>query len=98
MKSAILFFTLLFTIILLFLFVNMYLKKQIDNFGIYCGRYNLKGNSGKVSCLADSNCQWVTNIDPSNNIETSWCTDAPPSSENDTPILSEYLGIREELS
>jgi hypothetical protein len=96
MEAIVFFLPLLFVIILLFLFVNMYLKKQIDNFGVYCGRYNLNPTTAKASCSIDSNCDWKTITDPSNGIETSWCTDAPASSENDTPIYSEYIVLPEE--
>jgi hypothetical protein len=96
MREIVFCLSILVVIILLFLFVNMYLKKQIDNFGIYCGRYNLNPSNAKVLCSADSNCQWNTTTDPSNGISNSWCTDAPASSENDTPIYSEYIVLPEE--
>ena len=46
--------------LILFICINMYLKKQRENFGIYCGRYNTISdlNKSKTSCSADTECQW----------------------------------------
>ena len=44
--------------LILFICINMYLNKQRENFGIYCGRYNETPATAQTSCSADSECQW----------------------------------------
>ena len=82
MERFMLCLTVILIIILIFLFVNFYMKKQIDNFGIYCGRYNLDSNTAQSSCSADSNCQWKSYTDSSTGLVNNWCTDAPPAETN----------------
>lgn len=71
MKLNILYIFLILLIV--FVFVNILLKRDIENFGIYCGRYNLDKDSAEKKCKADDECEWIQRVNK-NGVDSSWCT------------------------
>ena len=76
MDSLILFFTIFLVILFLFVIVNITIFKNVEKYGIYCGRYNMNKKTAKEYCKADYNCQWNSYKDPATNIRNSWCSDS----------------------
>jgi hypothetical protein len=66
----------LIVIIILFFFINYLFKKNIENYGIYCGRYNLQPSIAQSTCSEDSNCAW-TPYTSQNGKKYGWCDNAP---------------------
>ena len=75
MKS-ILIIVLIISIIIIFFFLNYILKKNIENYGIYCGLYNIS-NTPEVSCNNDTDCVWNNNLAYCGNKPSTYI--APPS-------------------
>jgi hypothetical protein len=76
---------LLLLIIFLILFVLFYIanilfKKNIEKYGVYCGRYNLaSAGTAKSQCEQDKECKWnVYNVRGSNT-PSGWCGQNPTS-------------------
>ena len=67
MKS-ILILVLIISIIIIFFFLNFILKKNIENYGVYCGMYNAT-EIPKESCNRDTECTWNSNL--------AYCTNKP---------------------
>ena len=68
-------FVLIFLIVLfIFSILNMFIKNKKENFGVYCGSYNIDVNTAQKSCNEDNNCKWVTYKDPTSKKVNSWCT------------------------
>jgi hypothetical protein len=58
----------------LFYLLNYLLKKNIENYGIYCGYYNMASNTNKQAlCTADVNCAWYNQTNPNGKV-ISWCS------------------------
>ena len=55
----------------------MSLKKNIEPYGIYCGKY-----MSSSDCSNDSNCQWNSSIGKG------WCDIAPPSTEEQSNSIN----------
>jgi hypothetical protein len=50
-------------IFIMFFFLNYILKKKIENYGIYCGMYNVTTVSNpKSSCNNDTECSWNNDL------------------------------------
>lgn len=67
MKS-ILMVVLIISIIVIFFFLNYVLKKNIENYGVYCGMYNTS-SMPELSCINDTECTWNSNL--------GYCTNEP---------------------
>jgi hypothetical protein len=63
-------------IILIFYFFNKILDKDIENYGVYCGRYNLDKGTAQQYCLGDTECTW-NNYTTQDGTLTGWCTQNP---------------------
>jgi hypothetical protein len=58
----------------LFYLLNFLLKKNIENYGTYCGYYNMSGNNNNQAlCNADVNCSWYNQTNPNGKI-IGWCS------------------------
>jgi hypothetical protein len=58
----------------LFFLLNYLLKKKIENYGIYCGYYNMKDNvDNQARCNADINCAWYNKTNPNGKV-IGWCS------------------------
>lgn len=70
-------FIIILIILILFYIINIILKKNIEKYGIYCGRYNLKPKTAEALCKKDNNCSWNTYNDTSSGTKNNWCSDKP---------------------
>jgi len=68
-------------ILIIFYFFNIVLHTDIENYGIYCGRYNLDTTNAETNCKKDSECQWNDYI-TLNKTNKGWC------GQNSDPIFS----------
>jgi hypothetical protein len=75
MKS-ILIVVLIISIIIIFFFLNHILKKNIENYGVYCGLYNTS-STPESSCNNDTECLWNSNLAYCANQPSTYV--APPS-------------------
>ena len=58
----------------LFYLLNYLLKKNIENYGIFCGYYNLSGvSNNQTLCNSDINCEWHTKTNH-NGRTIGWCS------------------------
>lgn len=96
-KTILILISIFLVIIVILYIINMYLKKSIENFGIYCGSYNLNKNTAQLYCTKDPECAWNSTKDPNTGLMNNWCsqnpngvqqyqTKQPPNS--DLPLLS----------
>ena len=85
MNSLSLFFAIFLVILFLFIIVNMTIFKNVERYGVYCGRYNLDPKTAQKNCNSDSNCKWNSFVDGSTGITNSWCSNTPPTA---SPITS----------
>jgi hypothetical protein len=46
------------TIFVLFYFLNIFFTPNIENYGTYCGRYNLDRQTALTKCKGDNECKW----------------------------------------
>jgi len=76
-------------ILVLFIFINMLLKKSIESFGRYCGKYGLNSNTAKIACSEDSNCEWKPYTNSQTGEKSGWC-DVAPSQYKPAEDLSLY--------
>ena len=68
MTFILIWFLVLIVSIIIFFVLNTVLKKNIENYGIYCGLYNTSPTP-KLSCNNDSECMWNSNL--------AYCTNKP---------------------
>jgi hypothetical protein len=68
MKFILILFLIIIIAIIIFIFLNYVLKKNIENYGIYCGMYNTTA-SPKIYCDNDTECTWNKNL--------AYCTNKP---------------------
>lgn len=64
------------TIFALCFFINIYLKKNIEAYGIYCGRYNINKSTAQARCNADKQCAW-NNYTSQDGTSNGWCGQNP---------------------
>jgi hypothetical protein len=76
--------------LVLFIFINILLKKSIENYGIYCGRYNLNLTTAEDACSKDTNCAWVPYTNSQTRKKYGWCDNAPSKYKPDQEDLSLY--------
>jgi hypothetical protein len=69
----------LIILITLFFCINFYLKKNIEGYGIYCGRYNIDKSSDIRRCKADNQCKW-NEYKSRTGIPAGWCGQNPDGS------------------
>lgn len=73
-KNILYFLFILVIITLIFYMLHIFMKKSIENYGIYCGSYNLyKEKTAKKRCSNDPNCAWNSIKDPNTGLMNSWC-------------------------
>jgi hypothetical protein len=65
-------------VLIIFILLNIYLKKNIENYGVPCGRYNINKATAEKNCRADTECQWNTFNQVTGDV-TKWCS---PNSYN----------------
>jgi hypothetical protein len=65
-------------IYIIFYFLNIFLNKTMENYGIYCGRYNINKSTAQINCNADSECRWVP-YTSKNGVQAGWCDEAEKS-------------------
>jgi hypothetical protein len=76
-------------IIVIFYILNMYIKKPVEKFGIYCGSYNLhSNNTAQKHCSNDQECAWISIKDPNTGLMNSWCSQNPNGVGNETQTSS----------
>lgn len=99
MNSLSLFFAIFLVILFLFIVVNMTIFKNIERYGVYCGRYNLDPKTAKKNCKSDFNCKWNSFVDGSTGITNSWCSDTPSTTLKNQFIIQDIKSmIEDEMS
>ena len=88
MYSLILPLVITLVILILFVFINIILKDNIEDYGEYCGRYNMDPdkNRGKRYCTQNETCKWVSYIDKSTKLKNEWCTGHDPTYQDEKDI------------
>ena len=76
-KNILYFIFILLIISLIFYMLNIFMKKSIEKFGIYCGSYNLDKRTAEKYCINDKECVWNSVKDPNTKLMNSWCTQNP---------------------
>jgi len=77
-KNILYFLFILVIITLIFYMLNIFMKKSIENYGIYCGSYNLyEKENAERGCKNDSNCAWNSFKDPNTKLMNNWCSQNP---------------------
>jgi hypothetical protein len=75
--SLLILFALFILIFLIFLFINIIIKKKnIEKYGIYCGRYNINQTTAETKCKADNECAW-NNYTAQDKTQHGWCGQNP---------------------
>ena len=92
--NKILLFLIIFIILILFFYgFNFILKRNIENYGLYCGRYNLLLESNRrlarKHCIRDTNCKWTKINDTGDGKTIHYCTDKPANATTIKDILQE---------
>jgi len=98
MNNLILFLVIFLIIAFFFASLNFILKRNTENYGVFCGRYNLHRRDAKKNCIKDSNCKWKNFKDSSTNKIVSWCSDNPSNATIASKISSIKSSIEEQLS
>jgi len=84
----------LIALITLFFGINTYLKKNIEQYGIYCGRYNIKEQGDtdnrkiRRRCMADDQCKW-NDYKSANGVPAGWCGQNPDGSHTEDTVSEE---------
>jgi hypothetical protein len=63
---------LILVVLVLFYFLNIILKDNIENYGIYCGRYNTDKSTAQRYCLYDNECKW-NDYKAQDGTSAGWC-------------------------
>ena len=71
-------------IIVIFYILNIFMKKSIEKFGVYCGSYNLDKKTAKKRCSNDQECAWNSIKDPNTGLMNEWCAQNPDGVGNQT--------------
>jgi len=88
MDNLDLYLIIIFVIILIiFYFFNRILNKEIEKYGIYCGRYNLNKGTALQNCNNDSECLW-NNYTSLAGIPAGWCGQNIPPPPPPTPPIT----------
>ena len=71
-------FLLVIIIIIFFMFysINVLFNDNNENFGVYCGRYNINKATAQINCSADTECYWNP-YTSHEGIVTGWCGQNP---------------------
>jgi hypothetical protein len=77
MDNSILFLVIFLIISFFFAGLNFILKRNNENYGVFCGRYNLHPSNARNNCIKDSNCKWKNFNDSGSGKKVSWCSDNP---------------------
>ena len=83
-KNILYFIFILLIIVLIFYMLNIFMKKSIEKFGIYCGSYNLDKSTAQKYCSNDQECAWISTKDPNTGLMNSWCSQNPDGVGNQT--------------
>ena len=76
-----LFLIIILIIFFIFYFLNKFLNKTIENYGIYCGRYNIDKINSQKNCTNDVECVWNNYISQEGK-SAGWCGQNPSRSGN----------------
>jgi hypothetical protein len=63
-------------ILFIFVFIDILTKKNVEKYGVYCGRYNLSPSTAQPACSEDSNCAWKPYRTRTGDT-IGWCDNAP---------------------
>ena len=88
-KKILYFIFILLIIALIFYILNIFMKKSIEKFGIYCGSYNLNKNTAQKHCSNDTECAWNSIKDPNTGLMNSWCSQNPDGVGNQIQTSSQ---------
>lgn len=83
-KNILYFIIILLIIALIFYMLNIFMKKSIEKFGIYCGSYNLNKSTAEKYCRNDQECAWTSIKDSNTGLMNSWCSQNPNGVGNQT--------------
>lgn len=83
-KNILYFLFILLITTLIFYMLNIFMKKSIEKFGIYCGSYNLLKKTAQKRCSNDPECAWNSIKDPNTGLMNSWCSQNPDGVGNQT--------------
>jgi len=82
MSKSIIYLIFIFIIIIsMYILLNIFLKKNIESYGIYCGSYNLKPLSAQQKCTNDIECIW-NNYNTLNGESSGWCGQNPSNNNS----------------
>jgi hypothetical protein len=98
MDNLILFLVIFLIIAFFFAALNFILKRNTENYGVFCGRYNLHRRDAKKNCIKDSNCKWQKFNDPTSGKTVSWCSDNPSNATMASKIADFKSNLEEQLS
>ena len=98
MYNLILFLVIFLIIEFFFASLNFILKRNTENYGVFCGRYNLHRRDAKKNCIKDSNCKWKKFNDTTSGKTVSWCSDNPSNATMASKLASLKSNIEEQLS
>lgn len=77
MSKLIIYLILIFLFIIsIYILLNIFLKKNIENYGIYCGSYNLNRSTAQQKCTTDIECIW-NNYNTLDGQASGWCGQHP---------------------
>ena len=91
-----------FILLVLFYFLNKILKKNIEKYGTYCGRYNLDKGTAQKYCSNDIECKW-NDYTAQDGTKAGWCGQNPSSSGDgkidapETPKTNEVINFYESI-
>ena len=88
-NENLLLFIIFLILFVLFYITNILLKKNIEKYGVYCGRYNLNSTTAQSQCNQDSECKWNT-YNSRDKTTSGWCGQNPISTGDVTPKDSLY--------
>ena len=98
MYNLILFLIIFLIIVFFFAALNFILKRNTENYGVFCGRYNLHRRDAKKNCIKDSNCKWSKFNDTTSGKTVSWCSDNPSNATMASKLADLKSNIEEQLS
>ncbi len=87
-------FFIIFIIAIIFTLIYYIYKSQKtkENFGIYCGSYNLNKATAQRYCSSDPECAWNSTKDPNTGLMNNWCSQNP-NGVSPTQTLPQKLQI-----
>lgn len=96
MYNWLLYIIIFIVILVIFAFINFVMKKNIENYGIYCGRYNLNPPFAEHACEEDPDCKWRSYTTRTGVID-GWCDNAPSKYVPKKSFVGNLLNELEEI-